>query len=47
MYTWNGVTVGLTNQIEVIVAKAKEKKTRIWIIAAVFALGLIIFLRGK
>lgn len=47
MYTWNGATVGLTDQIEAIVAKAKEKKTRIWIVAAVFALGLIVFLRGK
>jgi hypothetical protein len=47
MINWNGVSVSIDSGVSKIMEAAKAKKTTIWVIAGVIALGVILFLKGK
>lgn len=47
MIFWNGLNVSTVQTLEQIVARAKARKFGIFLVAGLFAIGLIFFLRGK
>jgi hypothetical protein len=47
MIDWNGVSISIDNAVSKAQEATKQKKTQIWIVAGVIALGIILFIKGK
>ena len=45
--SWDGVAISVKQAVEDVKQAAKAKKTTIWVVAAVIALGVILFMRRK
>lgn len=46
-FTWNGLGIAVTQATDKVAEVQRAKKTTIWVVAAVVALGFILFMRGK
>ncbi len=44
---WNGIGMTIQNSVGGAMKAAKEKKTKFFVIAAIIAVGVFLFLRGK
>jgi hypothetical protein len=47
MINWNGVSLAIDNAVSKAQEAIKQKKTRIWVVAGIIALGIILFIRKK
>ena len=47
MFIWNGLSVKVQEDIKKAVASARQKKTMIYVVAGIIALGIILFIRKK
>ena len=47
MISWNGMSVIIDNGVKKAIEAAKAKKTMLYVVAGVIALGIILFIRKK
>jgi hypothetical protein len=47
MMNWDGVTLMIDNAVAKVQEIQKQKKTQIWVVAGIIALGVILFIRKK
>jgi hypothetical protein len=47
MVDWNGLSITIEKGVSDAVEASKQKKTLIWVVAAIIALGIILFIRKK
>lgn len=47
MVNWDGISVGIDNAVAKAMEVSKQRKTQIWVVAGIVALGLIFFIKGK
>jgi len=47
MISWDGMVVSINQGVKKALEIQKQKKTRIYVVAGIIALGIILFIKGK